>query len=877
MKKFLPSFRNLSCIFLFFLFSGGLALNAQNYAVEFDGTNNYVQIDPFESLYDETDLAITVEAWIFPTDLSDRHTVFSTRHGNASNSWQLEVGTGATHSNVVAVTGVSTWVAESEDNAISTNQWNHVAMVYQLDHSSEISNTQIYVNGEQTELQQETDYEFIYNGDPITIGMGTNGGSYFEGKIDEVRVWSEARTQESIQETMMSGPTGDENTLEAYYKMDDGPGTTVSDNSLNSNTGHLKPEGNEPSWVADFNSTVNNHALELDGTDDLINLGSPDNLDVSNTLTIEAWVYPTDLSERDVIYSTRSGGSTGCWQLEIGKGNNNTNVVAVTGPGTWVAVSEDNAVVPDQWNHVVFVRNGESNKGAFYVNGREVALQQQTDFTFNDNNDDKTVGNDFNGTIDEVRIWNIARSKEEIRQNMMHPLNGTEAGIVAYHQFGEGSGATTWDISSNANSGSLEGSPQWVNDVFPGEEGTEEDPISIASAFELYWLSVSPKVWDKVFQQTKNIDASNFDAWNLNEGFTPIGNNDATDPVAFSGIYDGQGYGISNFMINRSGGGQNQGLFGYTDNALIKNTNIINADINAYENTGALIGNALETEVSVCSSSGSVSGTNQTGGLVGIADQNTSVNNSYSVASVNGGDNTGGLTGKSSSEINHTYSGGTVSGDTNTGGLNGNDDNSTFSESFWDKETSEQETSDGGTGKTTSEMTAQATFIDAGWDFEGESSNGTENIWSIHENINSGYPYLSGQTVPPEIKTDEIDVSVSPATVSGDITSLGTSTISEHGICWNTNGTPTVDDNKTSEGEKDAPGTFTSEIAGLSDLTTYYVRAYATNESGTVYGEEKELAVGTHFEGMGTENNPFKIYSLDDLKTIGEHSYYYDK
>ncbi|MFO8002143.1 MAG: LamG-like jellyroll fold domain-containing protein [Marinilabilia sp.] len=878
MKNFtsLPSFLSIF-ILIFLFFSGEKFSTAQNYSLEFDGNSNYVKIDPLNSLYDNTNLEITVEAWIFPTDLSGRHTVFSNRFGNASDSWQLEVGTGYNHSNVVAVTGVSTWVAESDDNTINTNQWNHVAMVYQWDNDAGSSNTSIFVNGEQVALQQETDYQFAGNSDPVTIGAGTNGGSFFNGRIDEVRVWSVARSQTEIQEAMNDGLTGDENGLEAYYTMNDGSGTITSDSSPDNNTGTLKPDGSEPKWVADFSSSFNSGALEFDGTDDMINLQSPSSLDVNNTVTVEAWIYPTDLSSRQTIYSTRSGGSSGCWQFETGIGNNNNNVLAVTGPGTWVAVSEDNAVVPDEWNHVVFVKNGESDAGTFYVNGKEIPLQQQTDFTFNDNDDEKTIGNGFQGRIDEVRIWNVARSTEEIRQNMMRSLNETESGLAACFRMGEGEGTTTWDISSNSIEGAIEGNPQWVTDVFPDEAGTEDDPFTIATAFELYWLSVSPDTWDKVFQQTKNINASDFDAWNLNEGFIPIGNNDATDPVAFSGIYDGQGYGISNLMINRSGSGQNQGLFGYTDNALIKNTNIINADINAYENTGALIGNAVETEVSVCSSSGNVSGTNQTGGLVGIADQNTSVNNSYSVASVYGGTNTGGLTGKSSSEINHTYSGGTVRGDANTGGLNGNDDNSTFSASFWDKETSEQETSDGGTGKTTSEMTAQATFIDAGWDFDGESNNGTENIWSIYNNINKGYPYFSNQSVPPEVITGERDVSISPPTVTGEITSLGTSTIQDQGICWNSDGSPTIDDNKTSEGETDAPGAFTSEITGLSDLTTYYVRAYATNESGTVYGEEKELAVGTHFEGMGTENNPFKIYSLDDLKTIGEHSYYHDK
>ncbi len=64
-------------------------------------------------------------------------------------------------------------------------------------------------------------------------------------------------------------------------------------------------------------------------------------------------------------------------------------------------------------------------------------------------------------------------------------------------------------------------------------------------------------------------------------------------------------------------------------------------------------------------------------------------------------------------------------------------------DSFWDTQTSGQVTSGGGTGKTTAEMQMASIFTDAGWDFVGESVNGTEDIWSICEGTN--YPRLARQ------------------------------------------------------------------------------------------------------------------------------------
>jgi hypothetical protein len=55
--------------------------------------------------------------------------------------------------------------------------------------------------------------------------------------------------------------------------------------------------------------------------------------------------------------------------------------------------------------------------------------------------------------------------------------------------------------------------------------------------------------------------------------------------------------------------------------------------------------------------------------------------------------------------------------------------------SFWDIQTSDQNTSTGGEGKSTAEMQTATTFLDAGWDFVGETANGTEDIWWIDVKI----------------------------------------------------------------------------------------------------------------------------------------------
>ena len=91
------------------------------------------------------------------------------------------------------------------------------------------------------------------------------------------------------------------------------------------------------------------------------------------------------------------------------------------------------------------------------------------------------------------------------------------------------------------------------------------------------------------------------------------------------------------------------------------------------------------------------------------------------------------------------------------------------------------------------------------------------------------------------ITTKEVtNIKATTATCGGNVTSDGNSTVTARGVCWSTSPNPTINDNKTTDGS--GTGSYTSNLTNLSDNTTYYVRAYATNEKGTSYGEEKSFA-----------------------------------
>ena len=88
----------------------------------------------------------------------------------------------------------------------------------------------------------------------------------------------------------------------------------------------------------------------------------------------------------------------------------------------------------------------------------------------------------------------------------------------------------------------------------------------------------------------------------------------------------------------------------------------------------------------------------------------------------------------------------------------------------------------------------------------------------------------------PIITTTLSLITLNGAISGGNITNDGNAAITQRGVCWGTNPSPTIADSVTHDGS--GKGSFTSKLSGLKDSTTYYVRAYATNSAGTAYGNE---------------------------------------
>lgn len=207
-----------------------------------------------------------------------------------------------------------------------------------------------------------------------------------------------------------------------------------------------------------------NTSLQFDGTDDRVHFGNPAAMDFTNDFTIETWVKPTTGgAARQGIFSSRLNNNSGSFQLEIGAAQNGTRRFGVSGVLNWLVQTPNNVYELDEWVHVAYTKSGSgSGTHKLFVNGVEQASSSSSSYVFSNNASSKILGSGtsntqfLNGSLDEFRIWNYARSEAEIAQSMNQELTGEENGLISYLKFNELAETTTaYDNSGNGIHGTL--------------------------------------------------------------------------------------------------------------------------------------------------------------------------------------------------------------------------------------------------------------------------------------------------------------------------------------------------------------------------------------------------------------------------------------
>jgi hypothetical protein len=222
-----------------------------------------------------------------------------------------------------------------------------------------------------------------------------------------------------------------------------------------------------------------NYALQFDGSDDFLRVLDIGNFDFATSMTIELWAKPNPVAPSSLFRGLVTGRSSdapssgGGWAMSHNRDDPSRWGMSICTPGCESVQTPTGKLVFDEWHHLVATYDGAEIR--LYHNAELVASTPQSGDVSNVTHlfAGAWTGT-FLGTLDEIRIWNVVRTQQEILASAFAPLQGNEPGLVAYWPFNEGAGQFTADLTANGQVARLGSSdvadandPLWVESDSP--------------------------------------------------------------------------------------------------------------------------------------------------------------------------------------------------------------------------------------------------------------------------------------------------------------------------------------------------------------------------------------------------------------------------
>jgi hypothetical protein len=383
-------------------------------SLKFDGVDDYVSVDNDASLKPTS--AIAISAWIKcdnPSSGTFRYIIDQDSPNYSGKGYSLYFST----NNSLYFTTRSTAANVSSILGTVDGNWHFLVATW------DGTNQKVYLNGVLKDTDPRTsNIEYRTDNYPFTVGTKSQSSDfYFNGSIDEVRIYNRAVSAEEVRyHYNKGGPV-------AEWKFDEGSGQTAFDESFNNNDGTLggtsAVEASDPTWV----EGKYGGALSFDGSNDYVDCGSGGSLNDITIKTIGVWIYPVGWGESGygrIVNKTNVLSENG-FIVYLNDDYNNVWFWQdfSTAVGKWK--TPDNSIVLNNWYHVVVVYDSSSvaNNAKIYLNGVSQNITRMdpegtvvSDATSNINIGARASTNRFfNGSIDSVRIYNYARTAEQIQ------------------------------------------------------------------------------------------------------------------------------------------------------------------------------------------------------------------------------------------------------------------------------------------------------------------------------------------------------------------------------------------------------------------------------------------------------------------------------
>ncbi|MBI4452829.1 hypothetical protein HY637_05335, partial [Candidatus Woesearchaeota archaeon] len=221
----------------------------------------------------------------------------------------------------------------------------------------------------------------------------------------------------SVVVNVANAPPPQPSDLVAAYGFNEGNGTNAADSSGNGLTGAISG--------ATWTTGKYGNALQFDGTNDWVTINDNILLDLTNGMTIEAWVKPSSLSGwTTVALKERSGGLA--YALYASDGSSRPPAVYANIGGFDSSAIDTQLLALNTWTHIAGTYDGSVLR--FYRNGVLVASNSNPGTITTSTGALRIGGNSvwgeyLNGAIDEVRIYKIALTQAEIQNGMSIPIS----------------------------------------------------------------------------------------------------------------------------------------------------------------------------------------------------------------------------------------------------------------------------------------------------------------------------------------------------------------------------------------------------------------------------------------------------------------------
>ena len=426
-------------------------------AGQFTAANSEYLSIASNSTFETGDVDFTVSSWVYFDSMG--RTAIINKDGNSAGKREFLVMYDTGVSRFVFVlfhNGGNTFSTVNASNfgAATTGTWYFVVARY----DSVKKVMYISINGGAENSASTVGTTPIVTSQALKIGYPPYA-AYMDGRIDEVRFYKRLLSSTEISQLYESAPGP-----VAHWKFDEGLGTSAYDISGNNNVGTLGGDGigtDLPSW----NDGKYGKALLFDGSDDYVDVTNNDllNFDTKTAFTFSIWTKKSKNGSTQVILDKRTGEYTG---YVIFHGSDNKIYLRSTNPTDLASVS---TITDTNW-HNITVTDNRSGSRKLYIDGKldntdavdtsANSISSNIVLRFGNNaNPGGQANYYYKGSLDDIRIYNYARTQKQIVADMLGSgqtvtagggsfsagsgLSGSKPSApVAYYKFDEGQGIT---------------------------------------------------------------------------------------------------------------------------------------------------------------------------------------------------------------------------------------------------------------------------------------------------------------------------------------------------------------------------------------------------------------------------------------------------